>query len=167
MIFVYSIVFIIVILGLSVFFGAPYVPSHRRDVHQLFTESIPLHKNDVVLDMGSGDGIVLREASKKGALAIGYEIHPVFVLLSKFFSRHDKRVHIYWRNAWRMLFPDNVTLIYIFSVGRDAPRLIRKVQHEANRLGRSLSLVCYGNPLPNRRAIQHGPYFLYVFEPLQ
>ena len=69
---------LVVLVGISVFFGAPYVPSIRRDVRRLFDTEISLQPHDVVLDIGSGDGLVLREVSRRGAKAIGYEIHPLF-----------------------------------------------------------------------------------------
>ena len=68
---------IAIIVGFSAFMGAPYLPSHRRDVARAFDELYPLSSSDVLLDIGSGDGVVLRQASKRGARAIGYEIHPL------------------------------------------------------------------------------------------
>jgi SAM-dependent methyltransferase len=158
---------LVVLVGISAFFGAPYVPSHRKDIRRLFDEMTPLSKDDVVLDIGSGDGIVLREVSRRGAKAIGYEIHPLFVFISKLLSWGDERVSIHWTNAWTAPFPKKTTLIYIFGVGRDGTRLARKVQKEADQLGRPLTLVCYGNSLPGRNPTQSfEAYYLYVFEPL-
>lgn len=167
MLAVYLIGALIVFVGMSVFFGAPYVPSRRRDIQRLFSEARLLHKEDVVLDIGSGDGMVLREVSRRGASAVGYEIHPLFVAISKILSRGDKRVRIELVNAWLAPFPKDVTLVYAFSVGRDRVRLARKVQQEATRLNRELTLVCYGNPLPGLQPDQRfEAYLLYTFQPL-
>ena len=57
----------IIALFFTVFFGAPYVPAKLRDVQQAFDELRPVTKHDVVLDLGSGDGKVLREVSRRGA----------------------------------------------------------------------------------------------------
>lgn len=158
---------IVVLIGMSAFFGAPYVPSHRKDVHRLFDELTPIGKDDVVLDIGSGDGLVLREVSRRGARAVGYEIHPLFVGISRLLSWRDTRVRVIWANAWTAPFPKKVTLVYVFGVGRDAKRLARKMQKEVDQLQRPLSLVCYGAGLPGRKAQQSvGAYHLYVFEPL-
>lgn len=167
MLWVYVVGAVVVLIGASVFFGAPYVPSKRRDVKRLFDEMAPIGHNDVVLDIGSGDGVVLREASRRGAKAIGYEIHPLFVVLSRILSRRDNRVVVRWANVWASSFPDDVTLIYAFSVRRDGRRLANKVLHEASRLKRPLVLVCYGNPLPGRHpAREQGAYYGYRFDPL-
>jgi len=167
MLWIYIVGAIVVFIGMSVFFGAPYVPSHHKDVKRLFDELAPVSKGDTVLDIGSGDGLVLREASRRGARAVGYEIHPLFVGISKLASLGDSRVHVRWANAWTAPFPKKVTLIYAFAVGRDGAKLAEKVQHEANILGRPLTLVCYGNALPARIPTRSfEAYHLYVFEPL-
>lgn len=167
MLWIYILGAIVVFLGLSVFFGAPYVPSHRRDIKRLFDELTPVGPDDLVLDIGSGDGVVLREASRRGARAVGYEIHPLFVGIARVLSAGDRRVKVQWANAWTTPFPNDVTLVYAFAVGRDGKRLTRIVQREADRLGRPLMLVCYGNPLQNREPVRiFEAYHLYRFEPL-
>lgn len=167
MLWVYIVGTLVVFVGLSAFFGAPYIPSHRKDVRRMFDELAPVSEGDVVLDIGSGDGVVLREASRRGAWAIGYEIHPLFVGISKIASFGDSRVQIKWANAWVAPFPKSVTLVYIFSVGRDGAKLMKKMQHEADALDRPLTLVCYGNALPDKTPVRtFEAYFLYTFEPL-
>jgi len=158
---------IVVLMGISAFFGAPYVPSRRRDVKRMFDELVPIGPGDVVLDIGSGDGLVLREVSRRGAMAVGYEIHPLFFALSKVLSAGDARVDVRLVNAWTTRFPQDVTLLYAFSVGRDGVKLTRKVQKEVDRIGRPVKLVCYGNPLPGvTPAESYEAYFLYIFQPL-
>ena len=100
MLWIYIVGSIIVFIGISAFFGAPYVPSHRKDVKRLFDELTPVGEGDTVLDIGSGDGLVLREASRRGARAVGYEIHPLFVGISRMASFGDEKVRVHWANAW-------------------------------------------------------------------
>ncbi len=167
MLTLYIIGTLVVLIGISVFFGAPYVPSHKKDIKQAFDDLTPIGPTDTVLDIGSGDGVVLREISRRGAKAVGYEIHPLFVAISKALSWGDRNVTVRWANAWTAPFPKKVTLIYVFSIARDGSRLIRKLQKEADLLNRPLPLVCYGNPLPGRQHVKAvGAYYLYVFEPL-
>jgi len=167
MLWIYVVGAIFVFIGISAFFGAPYVPSHRKDVRKLFDELTPVSEGDTVLDIGSGDGLVLREVSRRGAKAVGYEIHPLFVGISKLASFGDPRVRIHWANAWSAPFPKAVTLVYAFAVGRDGQKLAAKVQHEADVLNRPLTLVCYGNALPGREPLRTlDAYHLYIFEPL-
>ena len=90
----YSIFFIIGIIIaaflLTVLFGAPYVPTHKKDLIKLF-ESIALSEKDILVDIGSGDGIVLKIASDFGAKSISFEINPFLVLVSKLRLRKSKK----------------------------------------------------------------------------
>ena len=168
MIWQYVVGFIIVVAGFSAFFGAPYVPSRRKDVMRMFDSLYPLSASDVLIDVGSGDGVILREASRRGAQAVGYEIHPLLVVISKLASLHDKQVSVTMANFWSAHFPSDTTIIYAFSVGRDSKKMEKKIQAESNRLQKPLTLVCYGSPLPNMVVLrQFEAYHLYEFYPLQ
>ena len=81
-----------VVIGVALLFlvvvlrDAPYLPSHRRDLELAFTELYPIGPEDVLVDIGSGDGVVLRLAASHDAKAIGYEINPILVLVSRLLS---------------------------------------------------------------------------------
>jgi len=168
MIWLYVAGIFIAIIGFSAFFGAPYVPSRRRDLKRMFDELYPLSESDVMIDVGSGDGIVLREVSRRGAKAVGYEINPLFAVLSQLLSRGDDNVTVLMSNFWTALFPDETTVVYAFSVTRDANKLTKKLQTEADRLNKPLILICYGSPLPHVVAQREfEAYHLYEFVPLQ
>lgn len=168
MIWGYIIGAVVLLLGFSVFFGAPYVPSRRRDLKRMFDNLYPLSKYDLLVDLGSGDGLILREASRRGAKAVGYEISPLLVSLSKWFSRNDKNVNIQLANHWQAEFPEETTVVYAFSVERDARKLEKRIQAEADRLKKPLTLICYSSPLPNTKVIRtFEAYHLYEFYPLQ
>ena len=68
---------IVALFLLTALRGAPYVPSRRQDIDRAFTELYHISKEDHLVDLGSGDGVVLRQAAKKGASASGFEINPV------------------------------------------------------------------------------------------
>src|SRR5690606_7426314 len=87
--------------GFVVFFGAPYVPTRKKQVDEVFDKLYKLSPNDVLVDIGSGDGKLLRAASARGARAVGYELNPLLVLLTKFLSRGDHRVKVHCQNFWR------------------------------------------------------------------
>jgi len=59
--------------------GAPYVPT-KRDVVQRMLQLAEVSANDVVYDLGSGDGRILIEAAREyGARGVGIEIDPDLV----------------------------------------------------------------------------------------
>ena len=164
MTWVYIVGIFIVIIGAGAFFGAPYVPSRRRDVRRMFDTLYPLSKNDVVFDAGSGDGLILREVSRRGATAVGYEFNPLFWGISKAVSSGYKRVTIKLANFWTEPFPDDVTMVYAFTVTRDGKKLLKKITRERERLGRRLTIICYGSPLPGVKPTKsYAAYNLYEF----
>lgn len=168
MIIVWIIVWVaFVTFGLIVFRGAPYVPSRRRYINEAFTTLYPLGKKDVLVDIGSGDGIVLRLAAARGAKAVGYELNPVLVIIARLLSRRDARVSIKLVDFWPTPLPDDTTIVYLFVVTRDVKKIIKKMQSEANRLNRTLRVISYGNRLGDmRRDKAVSGYHLYSFRPL-
>ena len=156
-----------VFFGLASFVGAPYVPSQKKYVRRLF-EHLHIDTDDVIVDLGSGDGVVLRIASSFGATAYGYEINPLLVGISRWLSAGNKRVRVQLQNVWAAQFPDDTTLVYAFSVSRDEPKLTVLLQKEADRLGRPLRLVCFGSPFARMHAVDaYEAYHVYLFHPLQ
>lgn len=164
----FLVIFVVVLLScFMVFFGAPYVPSHKKYVRRAF-DHFGIGGRDVLVDIGSGDGIILRIASRYGARAVGYEINPVLVFISRVLSLGDSRVRVFLRNAWTATLPDATTWVYAFSVSRDEKKLTKLLQREADRLGRPLKLLCYGSPFKRMKVSEtFEAYHLYIFHPLQ
>lgn len=159
---------IVFLVGFVAFTGAPYVPSRRTDVKRLFTELHPLRADDVVVDIGSGDGVVLRVVSKLGARAVGYEIHPILVVVSRLLSRGDANVEVRLANFWRKPIPDATTVVYTFGEARDIAKMYARVQQEATRLERTLIFISYAFTIPDVTPdASDKSYFLYKVKPLQ
>ena len=135
--------------GWVVFFGAPYVPSRRRDVRRAFDELYAIGPNDTLVDIGSGDGVVLLEAASRGATAVGYEINPLLVAVAKLRLRHYKKSRVYLRNFWRVELPRTTTVVYLFGESRDIKKMAVWIQNQANMLGRPLYVISYGFTLPD------------------
>jgi hypothetical protein len=157
----------IVLIGFTAFFGAPYVPSRKKFIKKAFDQLYPLSGKDTLVDIGSGDGIVLRIAAEYGAKAIGYELNPIFYLVSRVMSaKYD--VEIALKNVWYTQIPDETTIVYIFSVSRDSKRMTRKLQNEVNRLGGPVHVMTFGSGLYNIEPIKvMDAYRLYLIRPLQ
>lgn len=151
---------------LVVFRGAPYVPSRARDIEGAFEHLYPLGPSDLVVDVGSGDGIVLRAAARRGAQALGYELNPLLVLVSRWLSRHQPRVRVKLADAWITDLPADTTLVYVFSTSRDIEKLGRWVDKQSDQLGRTLYLMSYGIKLDRTEYRAQGPYYLYRITPL-
>lgn len=65
------------------FMGAPYVPTSSKIVDEILKEA-NLKRSQVLVDLGSGDGRVVRRAVKKyHTFGVGIEMHPLLVLYSR------------------------------------------------------------------------------------
>lgn len=159
---------VVLAFGFVVFWGAPYVPSKKKDLARALDELYPVGKHDVLIDIGSGDGVVLRAAARRGATAIGYELNPILVAIATWLSRGQSGISSHVANFWHVQLPAETTVIYIFAVSRDIAKITRKLDIEATRLNKNLKVITYGCEVPGRKAIGTlGAHNLYEFIPLQ
>ena len=157
---------IVLLFGFVVAFGAPYVPSLKKEVKAAFKELYPVSKRDTVVDLGSGDGGVLLEAAKYGAKCYGYELNPLLVLISRI--RLGRRGQVYTRNLWRTDLPEGTTLVYVFAVSRDIKRLETYLQAQAVKLEKPFMVMTFGATFAQRKPTrERKAHFLYEFSPLQ
>lgn len=165
---VYIIGFLIVSFGFVTFFGAPYVPTLKRDRNDVL-KIYKFTKKDVFIDIGSGDGALLRMAAQQNVkAAIGYELSPWMYGISRFLSRNDSRVTIHLTNFWRAELPGDTTVVYTFLNGRFMPRLKKKLEAHVKRTGQPLYFITYGFKMPGLIPLKdQGAMSLYKFESLQ
>lgn len=153
---------------LTVLRGAPYVPSHKKDVEGVFDKLYELSSDDLLVDIGSGDGKVCLAAARHGARAVGYEINPMLVLVARLRARNNPSVRFLLRDFWVSRLPSDTTVVYTFGDGRDIARMANYVEGEATRLGRPLHFLSYAFEVPGREAVGHtSSTYLYKLLPLQ
>lgn len=115
-------IIIVALFALTVLVGAPYVPTHQKQLDKLFTY-LKLNKQDVLVDLGSGDGRVLRVASPFVKQAIGYEINPFLILYSKLLSRQNPNIQIKLSDFRQVKIAKNA-IIYIFDANTFRKQLL-------------------------------------------
>lgn len=153
---------LLALFGVTALTGAPYVPSQRRELRQAFQKLYPLSQNDFVVDIGAGDGVVLRVAREFGARGVGYEINPILVLIARLLHT-DVRM----ANLWTAKFPDATSVVYTFGDSRDIKKMYTKVRQEAIRLGHPIAFITYGFEVPGvLRERNFRAYHLYHVSPL-
>lgn len=159
---------VVAVFLLTALIGAPYVPTKRKESREAFTVLRPLSSEDVVLDIGSGDGAVLAEVCDQGARAVGYEINPILVALTRWrLRKYDGKCEVVVRDFWRTSFPDDTTVVYTFGDSRDIRKMYDKVAREATRLDRTLDFVSYAFEVPGEKPFKtHRAHHLYKVSPL-
>ena len=139
-------ILLFVSFALIVAVGAPYVPTKKKDLARLF-EHIKLRKNSRVVDLGSGDGRVLLMAKKYGYRAVGYELNPVLVLLSKIRSGKSSRSQIRFKSYWASDL-SKADMVFVFSAQPYMNRLLNKLENE---LKPGALVVSYAFSFPSRK----------------
>lgn len=129
---IYLLIAVLMIFALAVFFGAPYLPTLKPQI-KTSLDLLDMKKGQTLLELGSGDGRVLREAAKRGLKAVGYEINPVLVVVSYVVTfRYRQQVTIKWGNYWRADWP-KADGIFVFLLDRYMAKLDKKVKHQKPR----------------------------------
>lgn len=130
------IILIPLITILSIFFilpfliGAPYEGIKEKPLKEMIKIANP-KKEDIVVDLGSGDGRIVIEFAKKGIRAVGLEINPFLVIYSRRKIKKlglEKTAKIYWKNFWREDFKkfSIITTFQYFTISKKLENKIKK-----------------------------------------
>jgi len=142
----------IMVLGV-VFFGAPYVPTRARDLDKLF-ETAGLKRSDVLVDLGCGDGRLLLAAAERGIKSVGIELSPVLAFITWLRIRRVRSLaRVEMADYWGRDLPDDTTVVFVFLAKPFMNKLKKYLQEQSARLGRPLTLVSYGFPLPGYKPV--------------
>lgn len=140
--------------GFVVLRGAPYVPTLRSDVQKAL-DIAQLKPGQTIVDLGSGDGRLLAAAADRGVVAVGYELNPLLVLVSRWrCRRYGNRVSIRLRDFWRTPMPEGADCVFVFLADPFMKRLADFLSDEVRRSGRPIILVSYGFELPGMQPIR-------------
>lgn len=116
---------------LIILFGPPFIPTPMRIIKDL-TQIANISKDDVVIDLGSGDGRMLIHAARLGAIAKGWEINPLLVLWTRLVVhryRVSKRVKVYLQNYHKADLSD-ATIVFLYNFPLHVPKLEQKLQKD-------------------------------------
>jgi hypothetical protein len=151
---------IVLPFGIGAVLGAPYVPILSRDSKRVLKQAA-LKPGQTLVDLGSGDGRLLRAAAAQGITCIGYEINPYLVWVSRIVCwRYRKLVTIHAADIWHTKLPP-ADVIYIFILDRYMARLEQKFTAEITQPTRVISYVF---KLPTRTPIiETSNTFIYEF----
>jgi len=115
--------------------GAPFVPS-KKSASEAMIRFAKIKAGTRVYDLGSGDGRLLLMSAKQGARAVGFEINPYLVLLTRLkalFGHSRGSVSVSWANLWKAPLSDaDVVFVYLLPWRMEelAAKLTRDVKPE-------------------------------------
>lgn len=151
--------FLVLVLafGVVILRGAPYLPTLDAQAKAAL-ELLDLQPGQMLLELGSGDGKVLLAAARSGLNAVGIELNPFLVVVSRVRTwRYRKQVRIIWGDFWHVQWPE-CDGVFTFLLGRFMGRLderMRVVQKP---------LVSFAFKVPDRKiAAEKAGVFLYRY----
>lgn len=142
--------------------GAIYYPTPHSTVKKML-DLAKISPTDTVLDLGSGDGRLLIAAARRGATAIGYEIDPNLVRLSRQTIKKAKLQHlasVKQQSFWRAdVSSATVITLYLF------PQFMNRLQKILEKkLDHPLTLVSHDYQFPHKQYIKKTKnLYLYRF----
>jgi hypothetical protein len=137
-------------------FGAPFLPTLKVRTDDIF-DLLDLKPGQTLVELGSGDGRILRAAAKRGIKSIGYELNPVLVLYSYLRSfKYRKLIRHRLGNYWNKKLPA-CDGIYVFLLNPFMPKLHNKITQE---ISGSVKVVSFAFEIPNKKPTteKHGLY---------
>jgi SAM-dependent methyltransferase len=109
--------------------GAMFHPSARVRV-RTFLDHVPMKANELLVDIGCGDGRVLRDAVRRyGVRALGFEVNPLAYMLAQVRTVGMEGIEVRLHNFWTANIRDaDVVFCYLFPDVME--RLTRKLEGE-------------------------------------
>lgn len=146
--------------AIDLFLDLPYVGAKRHQIATII-KLAQIKNNETVIDLGSGDGRLLIAAASAGAYAIGYELNPFSVLISRlhiYLKGLSENIMVHRQNMWRAdLKVADVIFVYSLKVK------IKKFEDFIYQNARSgTRVVVNTNPFPNKKPVKvENGIFLY------
>jgi SAM-dependent methyltransferase len=159
-----------IVLVLPITQGALYVSTSRIKI-AAFIDAVPMQADQMLVDLGCGDGRVLREARKRyGIQTIGYEINPLAYLKARLFSIGRSKIKIKRQNFWEAdLSGADVVFCYLY------PDVMKKLAAKLKSGLKPGAIVVSSNfPLPEhipnkilrpQSSLHNDPMYVYHLDP--
>lgn len=125
--------------------GAPFVPTSEKIIDDLLIKA-KLKKGDRFLELGSGDGrVVRREVKKFKVKGVGIDLNPTLILLSKLLVKLQglsdvqfKRMDIFTKICSVELRQSEVVFIFLM------PKTVEKLKEKLLQEARNKLIISHG-----------------------
>src|SRR3989344_2148859 len=155
--------FVIVIgafFAIDIFLDLPYVGTKKEKIETII-KLARIKNNETIIDLGSGDGRLLLAAAARGAYAIGYELNPFSVLVSRLHAHlegHAENVMVYRQNMWQADLKV-ADIIFVYSLKSKIKKFEDFIYKNARPGTR---FIVNTNPFPHKKPVKvENGIFLY------
>lgn len=140
----------ILLFSFVIAFGAPFLPTLKGRMAEALN-LLDLRPGQTMLELGSGDGRILRAAAERGIYGIGYELNPLLVVWSKLAHwRYRRFITIHWGNYWRHKLPITDG-IYVFLLNPYMAKLDTKITQEITK---NVKVVSFAFAIPGKKPVK-------------
>lgn len=119
---------------ISDIFGAPYVPTSGKIIDEILKEA-KLKKGQIFIELGSGDGRVLRRAVKNFQVkGVGVDLNPLLIIYSKLITRFMNLDNIEFKVG--DIYKEDLikaNVIFLFLLPRSVKKLREKILRECRK----------------------------------
>ncbi len=151
----------IILFGFVVLFGAPYLPTLKKQTKTAL-DLLDLKEGQTILELGCGDGRVLKAAAQRGQKAVGYELNPLLVIIAWFNTfGYRNSVTIIWGNYWTKAWPE-ADGVFVFLLDKYMEKLDKKIMQQYP--DKKIKLVSFAFRIPNKKpAAKKDALYLYIY----
>jgi len=154
-------ILVILCFGFVLLFGAPYVPTLPTQA-KLALDMIDLESGDTLLELGSGDGKILLAAARRGLNAVGFELNPILVFVSRLRTwRYRRQVKVVWGNLWQTEKWPPAEGIFVFILQKHMKKLDNKIIQWHTK---PVKLVSFAFTVPDKTPTKQDKRGVYVYE---
>lgn len=128
-------------------FGAPFLPILKPKM-VIALDLIDLKPGQTLLELGSGDGRVLKAAAQRGLNVVGYELNPLLVIYSKIVTwKYRKQVKVHLGNYWHKTWPP-ADGVFVFLLQPYMEKLDAKIKADCRK---GTKLVSFAFTIDSRK----------------
>lgn len=146
--------------------GSPYVATTNKRI-DLILKKANLKKNKIFIELGSGDGRVVRTAVKKyGVYGVGVDINPLLIFWSRLLSlKYKNKLKFITQNIFATDLR-KADYLYLFLMPKLIEKLKPKLEHE---LKKGTIVISHGFKIDGwdkkiKDIIKINPFWTYYYE---
>lgn len=158
-----AVAIVVLCFGFVVFIGAPYLPTLDAQASEALA-MIDLKPGDTLLELGSGDGKVMRLAAAADLNVVGYEINPILVIVSRLRTwRYRKQVTVVWGDFWQTKNWPEADGIFTFLLPKYMKKLDTKIIQWQVEKYKPIRLVSFAFVIPDKQPTRQSKS-VYLYE---
>jgi hypothetical protein len=154
---------------IPVIYGLPPVPTNPERIRKAL-KLANLQPNEVLYDLGAGDGRVLLSAAREfGAKAIGIEVGPVqcaWIGLRAAASGLGNRIQVRWANFYKADLHD-ADVVFVYATSNEVVKLASHLEQQMKKGARLVSISADFPDWEPSTLDDHDLIFVYEMPPMK